>query len=537
MSVADPRVLAREAIISTVVAASLASILVWLGPPGVDLAAHVYQRTFLIQHGFLLWNNFWYAGRYTFVTYSLLYYPLAAVLGIKVLAVATIATASLAFTLVALRQWGDSARLSSRAFAVLWAGIVLSAAFPFALAMAFALLSLWALQSGRRGRFALCAALCLAASPLAFMLLGVLLGGAALARRSLRDARFPLAIMLAGAALELALYRLFSDGGSFPFGVWQLAAALLFCGIGLIATWNVPSAGLLRGLFFVYLIVCLATFAVPSDVGSNIERIRYAALPIAVLALSLRRWRPLALVVPALVLAAAWNVTPIVSSYASARAESGHAATYWQPAIEYLHRHSSLSYRVEAVDTVDHWPAVYLPDAGIPIVRGWYRQSDFPQNEVLYDHPLRALAYRAWLRSLGVRYVVLSDATPDYSSQLEAQLLRSGRSGLVRVFRAAHVAVYELPSARSIVVGPGLASVEWLWPTRMVLLVDKPGNYRVALRWSPYWRARQGCVSRGPDGMVRLTAAHAGLIDLSMSPNLSRGLATLAGVDAKRRCD
>ena len=536
MSVADPRVLAREAIISTVVAASLASILVWLGPPGVDLAAHVYQRTFLIQHGFLLWNNFWYAGRYTFVTYSFLYYPLAAVLGIKVLAVATIAAASLAFTLVAVHQWGDSARFSSRTFAVLWAGIVLTAAFPFALAMAFALLSLWALQSGRRGRFAFCATLCLATSPLAFMLLAVLLGGAALARRSLRDVRLPLAIMVAGAALELALYRLFSDGGSFPFSVWQLVAALFFCGIGLIVTWNVPSARLLRGLFFVYLIACIATFAVPSDVGSNIERIRYAALPIAVLAMSLRRWRPLALVVPVLVLAAAWNVTPIVSSYASASADSGHAAVYWQPAIDYLHQHSSPSYRVEAVDTVDHWPAVYLPDAGIPIVRGWYRQSDFPQNEVLYDNPLRAPAYRAWLQSLGVRYVVLSDATPDYSSRLEAQLLRSGRSGLVPVFHAAHVSVYELPNARSIVVGPGLASVEWLWATRIVLLVDKPGSYRVALRWSPYWRTRQGCVSREPDGMVRLTAAHAGLIDLSMSPNLTRGLATLAGVDSKRRC-
>jgi len=40
---------------------------------------------------------------------------------------------------------------------------------------------------------------------------------------------------------------------------------------------------------------------------------------------------------------------------------------------------------VEAVDTAEHWPAAYLPDAGIPIVRGWYRQSDFPQNELLYD--------------------------------------------------------------------------------------------------------------------------------------------------------
>ncbi len=198
MSVANPRVLAREAVISTVVAASLASILLWLGPPGVDLAAHAYQRTFLIQHGFAVWNNFWYAGRYTFVNYSLLYYPLAALLGIKVLAVTTIAAAALAFTLVALRQWGLDARLSSRTFAVLWAGIVLSAAFPFALAAVFALLSLWALQSAHRWRFALCAVLCLATSPLAFALLAVMLGGVALSRRSLRDARMPLAIMVAG---------------------------------------------------------------------------------------------------------------------------------------------------------------------------------------------------------------------------------------------------------------------------------------------------------------------------------------------------
>jgi hypothetical protein len=299
----------------------------------------------------------------------------------------------------------------------------------------------------------------------------------------------------------------------------------------------VPTARPLRGLFFVYLVACIGVLAIPSEVGANIERIRYAALPIALLVLSLRRWRPLFLVVPVLALAAVWNIAPIVTSYANASADSGRTAAYWQPAIAYLHQHSSPSYRVEAVDTVDHWPAAYLPDAGIPIVRGWYRQSDFPLNEVLYDHPLRAPAYRAWLRSLGVRYVVLSDATPDYSSQLEAALLRSGRSGLVRVFRAAHVSVYELPNARSMVVGPGLATVEWLWATRIVFLVDKPGNYRVALRWSPYWRTQQGCVSSEPDGMVRVTAMHAGLVDLDLSPNLTRGLATLAGVDAKRRCD
>ena len=65
-----------------------------VGPPGSDFAAHLYQSNLLENHGFGVWNNFWYAGRYSFVTYSLLYYPLAVLLGIKLLAVASIAAAA-----------------------------------------------------------------------------------------------------------------------------------------------------------------------------------------------------------------------------------------------------------------------------------------------------------------------------------------------------------------------------------------------------------------------------------------------------------
>src|SRR6266480_3839400 len=170
-----PRMTARlglslraETLAAVAAAGALAAVLVWVGPQGTDLAAHAYQRADYIQHGFSLWNNFWYAGRYSFVTYSVLYYPLAALLGIKLLAVATVATAALAFAVVLGRQWGPTARWSSRTFAVVWAGIVLSAAFPFALGIALALLALWAIQTGARGRFALLAALTLAASPVAF---------------------------------------------------------------------------------------------------------------------------------------------------------------------------------------------------------------------------------------------------------------------------------------------------------------------------------------------------------------------------------
>src|SRR4029077_6570029 len=90
-------------------AASLAALLIWLGPPGNDLAAHVYQRTVFLHHGFQLWNNFWYGGGDCSVTYSAPSYPLAAVFGIRALAVLSIAIAALAFAIVVCRQFGPLA--------------------------------------------------------------------------------------------------------------------------------------------------------------------------------------------------------------------------------------------------------------------------------------------------------------------------------------------------------------------------------------------------------------------------------------------
>jgi hypothetical protein len=139
------RWLAREALLASSFAGMLAACLAWLGPPGTDLAAHAYQRTVFLEHGFVLWNNFWYSGHYTFITYSLLYYPLAAVVGIRLLAVATIAAAAFAFAAMLGREFGADARWSIRTFAVVWAAVVVSAAFPFALGVSFALLAICAL--------------------------------------------------------------------------------------------------------------------------------------------------------------------------------------------------------------------------------------------------------------------------------------------------------------------------------------------------------------------------------------------------------
>ncbi len=518
----------REALLSAVAAALVAALLAWLGPPGSDLAAHAYQRTLFLEHGFTLWNNFWYAGRYSFVTYSVLYYPLAALLGIRLLAVATVALAALAFAVVLGREWGPTSRWSSRTFAVVWGGIVLSAAFPFALGAALALLALWALQAGRRWRFAALTALTLAASPVAFLLLVVVVAAIGLSSQgSLRRNVVPLGAIGAVGATELVLWRLFPDGGRYPFSLPEAAAAVVFCLIGLVFTWRIERARVLRFVFAVYLVAVTSAYLVPSAVGENVARLRYVAIPLAVLVFSLRRWRPLPLGLAVLAIAIAWNVTPLVGSWIHGEADSTAQAATWTGPIAYLRAHLKPEYRVEAVDTAAHWPALYLANADLPLARGWFRQDDFPLNAVLYSK-LGPRAYLRWLRSLGVAYVVLADAPADYSARAEARLVASGRAGLEPVYRDGPVTVYRVPRPQPIVTGPGSPRVLSLSESRLRLHVSG-GTVRIAVRWSPYWRASDGCLSKGPDGMLRLRTLRPRTVGIAFRVDASHLLGALAG--------
>jgi hypothetical protein len=525
-----------EALLSAAAAAAIAALLAWLGPPGSDLAAHAYQRTLFLQHGFTLWNNFWYAGRYSFITYSVIYYPLAAFFGIKLLAVATIALAALAFAMVVWHEWGATTRWSSRTFAVVWAGIVLSAAFPFALGMALALLALWALQRNARWQFAALAVLTLAASPVAFVLLVVVLAGVALARRAAVPRNWAAVATIAIAiAVELVLWRLFPGGGDYPYSVAELAAGVLFCTLGLAFTWRVESARVLRFVFGVYLVAIVGAYVVPSALGENVARMRYAAIPLAVLILSLRRWRPLVPGFAILALAVSWNVSPLVFNFVHGQADTTATASAWPPAIAFLEENAAPQYRVETVDTTGHWGAVYLADANIPLARGWFRQDDFPENKVLYSK-LGPRAYLAWLHGLGVGYVVVpKKGNPlDYSSRAEAKLVRSGRAGLTPVFHTSRMTIYKVPDAVAIVTGPGAPAIVSMTESKIAVFVTRGGTYRIAVRWSPYWRASSGCLSKGRDGMLRLTTRQSRLVKLTFAVSADSAFDTLAGT--KQRC-
>jgi hypothetical protein len=492
------------------------------------LAAHLYQRGLFLRDGFSFWNNFWYAGRYSYVTYSLLYYPLAAVVGLKSLAIVSAAVAASAFAVVVERQWGLCVRVASVLFAVALGVSLVLAAYPYTLGLALALLSAGAVQAHRFRLFALLALATLAASPLAFGLLALVLAAAFVeTRRFFLRAGVPL---LSIGAVGGMLWRLFPGNGAFPFALSELGAILLFCGLGIALTVRVQRARLLFMFFACYGFVSIACYLVPSDVGANIARVRFVAVPVAALALSLRRWRPRLPAVVALALAFAWNATPLLASFDRAGEDPSANAAYWQPAISFLHTHLGPSYRVEAVDTSGHWEATYLPDAGIPIARGWYRQDDFPKDAILYRAHLTPRAYLAWLRRMAVRYVVVTTAPLDYSSRSEGLLLVSGRSGLPVVFRAAHTTIFAVPSPRPIVTGPDRPTVRALHNSAILLDLHRAGTYDLALSYTPYWSAPGGCIQRTADGMVALTTRRIGLVRLSVGFGLEQAVNALAGV-------
>jgi hypothetical protein len=208
-------------------------------------------------------------------------------------------------------------------------------------------------------------------------------------------------------------------------------------------------------------------------------------------------------VLAAVGLAAAWNVFPLASAWASSTADRSANPRVWPASVSYLRTHLRTGYRVEAVDTVDHWPALYLARADIPLVRGWFRQDDHPVAGLLY-HRFTAAEYVGWLRRLGVEYVVLTDAPPDHTSRREARLVRNGQAGLRKVFASRDVSIYAVPRPLPIVTGPGRPTVLALRESRLRLRVSRGGTYHVAIRWSPYWHASTGCLMRGPGGLLRL---------------------------------
>jgi hypothetical protein len=314
------------------------------------------------------------------------------------------------------------------------------------------------------------------------------------------------------AALQIAALELLPAGAEQDFPLVQLAALLGVCALGSALAFRARSR-ILAAFFVTWALVGIGAFAVQSPLGVNVTRPRFLVVSLVLLAASLARFRPLALAVPATVVALAYAVVPYAARIDAARGAVSRDAEFWAPAVAFLSARSGPAFRVEVVPTSAHWEAYYLPRAGIPIARGWHRQLDVAHGRALYDGPLRAADYRAWLRRLGVRYVLLPQLDLDRrASNAEASLLRSRRSGLVRVASGPGWTVYEFPRATPLLTGPAPAAVTGISHRRVRGWTAGAGRFRLRVRYMPYWRVETGAVSlsRAPDGMTTLVARAAG---------------------------
>lgn len=518
----------RTVVVSGLIAAVCAFLLAAVVPRGGDAAAHLY-RTFLVERGALLWDNLWFAGQYPLASYSLLYYLPAAVVGNNVLGATGVVLSSALFASLVFRQWGRVGRWPAYAFAVFAGGQYFTGDYPYTLGFTALLAALVAYQRRRTWIAAGFAALTLGCSPLAFLFLCLALAALFLRSSRLCWRESLIALPLVGlAAIELAALAMFpSPLIVYPFTSWRLALGVPVGLLGVALSLRSSAGRPLASLFAVWTLATVASYLIRSPVGHNLLRPEALVFPLMLLAALLADFRPRWLAVLALAAALAANVGPYTATVA-ARADKGGSASFWRPLVGYVADHLSSDYRVEAVPTVNHWESYYLPKAGLPIARGWYEQLDAGDNPALYRRPLTGPAYRAWLRSVGVKFVILANTAPAPEGILERRLLLSGHSGLRQVFSGANGTIYELSRPTPILTGAAPAGISSDTHTEIAGWASRPGRYLLRVHWLPYWKLTSGavCLRQGPGDMTDLQVAAAGRFSLHV-PEVGSVLASL----------
>ena len=476
--------------------------LLLFGPPGGDQAAHLYLTQAWRDNGWQLWDNLWYSGRYAQVNYSLIFYPFAALAGTTVAVAASCAGAAAAFAALLRRRWPSIATGPAVAFALLVPLGAAAGTYPFLMGLALALATLLALQAGHRGLALGGVLLTALAHPLALAFLIVVLAAVAAVARGWWRSHGNLALaggtaLVAGA--QGVLLRGFpADGARYPFDPKDALAIAGFCVAGLLLTRGLPDQRPLRAVFIGYGILGAAAFALSSPLGGNAVRLMLLmGVPLLLLPFAARGFRPRGIAVACLAVALMWQALPAVAGWRTAADSRAQDETFWYPVIGWLQSHPDRDHRVQVVATADNWEAYYLARRGVPLARGWFRQDDFPANAALY-RDLTPRTYGMWLRRTGVRYVFLPDDPLDYSARNEAELLRSGRSGLERVAQIGGWTVFEVSRATPIATPADGISVVSLTSADITLRVRRPGTYRLRLRYTPYWQVERGSACAEP---------------------------------------
>jgi hypothetical protein len=560
------------------------AMLAW-NPPVGDLAAQVFRTELFQRAGLGIWNGSWYGGHYT-LTYSVLFPPLGALLGPRLVGTLAVVASAYLFDRLVRDRWGEAARWATLWFAAGVVTLLADGQLTFALGVAFGLASLRALQVDRPAWALVASAACALSSPVAAVFLaGVLLAGtwwpldqlsrlfrgwrgrgdrprgsfsyrrgrwvpcrdrtrrSAVAPFAIRDrTRGQAAAWVASVALALTLIPnlVFPGAGEFPFAFSSYLAIPLWCGSALFVTRGVAAEERqLRRVLLAYLLAATAIWLVPNAMGGN--AVRLGALfggPVLAAVILARRPR-----VPVWFLALFvagglyWQLTASVSQIARSVGDPSTSAAYFAPLAGWLREHGGRTVRIEVPPTANHWESAYLAPE-FELARGWLRQLDTTRDDLFYgERPLTDRTYRAWLRDNAIRYVALPDAPLDYSSAAERRLILRDPPYLSPRWSDGHWRLYEVRDPAPLVqpLDEGEATVRWLGHEGFALDVSRPGEFLVRVAFTQYWSiARgQGCLLRRGDWTLA-RASRPGAFRVAADFSLPRAWNAVTG--ARKTC-
>lgn len=502
-------------------AAVLAALWFAFAPATPDLAAQAYRTDLFAREGFTVWNGFWFGGHHT-PGYSILFPPLGATFGVRVVgALAAVASALLFARIVRHRFGADShaARWGALWFAAATATDLLIGRLTFGLGVTVGLACVHAAQLERPRAAVLLAAGCTLASPVAGLFLAMCAAADWLAHRR------PLGLAIAAAAMTPALLLAvtFPEGGRQPFSVGALSAIVLFSALVL---WLVPARErTIRVTAALYIASALLAFVVASPMGGNASRLgAMFAGPVLVCA-AYGRVPTRALAFAAVPLMAWQWYAPVRETIKGATDPSGQAA-YFEPLLGFLEGRADAADRVEIPFTRLHWEAVHVARYH-PLARGWLTQLDTKYHGLFHDgrgDDLTAESYRRWLLQQGVRFVAVPGVPLDPSAKAAARVIAQRPAYLRPVWRNADWRVYEVRGGG--VLSGSAADVERLGPESFTVRMRRPGLALVRVRWSPYWSIESGsaCLAESADGWTVVHARRPGRLVVRAQFDLRRAV-------------
>jgi len=494
----------------------------WAASGGGDLAAQYAWMRFARDHPEAAYALSWYGGVHP-VSYSVLAPYLMAAVGVRTAAVVAGAASAGLLARLLVRSGIRRPVVPASWGALALSCNVASGRVTFAVGVFFGLAALALVtpvpgpplrspQACAATALGLLAAL---TSPVAGLLLEVAAAGLFLAghrRRALMTGLGPPLVVLASVLL-------FPFTGVQPMNVISLlvpAGAAVALAVLAPRRWRILRAGA-----WVYAAGVAATWALPSPLGSNVERLALLFGGTLLLAAAAQQGgRKAVALYTAFAVVAVWQLAKPVGDLAVTAPVPSWAARSG-PVIAELQRLHADRVRIEAVPTRSHREASILAPY-VNLARGWNRQVDADRSALFYDATLTARSYHAWLQHWAVRYVAVAASDPDGAAEQEARLVRDGQPWLRHIWTDGNWELYEVTDSVPLADPP--ATVERAGPADILLDVPARGSVTVRISWSP-WLAVDGpdgaCLA--PDGdWTRLSVPHPGVYRIGASYRLPR---------------